>query len=262
VRSCRVDVTPATWIDEYKDYWGTKVTAFEVLAPHKRLRIVSDTVVDVKPPDVIYSVSSHGEVTALGLAGSPISWVDLESDDVLDAYAAYLTQTPTTEPPEEVVQLAEYVMSGIEGEITPIAAAPAICLAIRDNLEYVPGVTTVHTPAAEAWAHRRGVCQDMAHLCIGALRAVGIPARYVSGYLHPKPDAAIGETVSGESHAWLEFWTGEWVGYDPTNRKFVGTDHVLVARGREYGDVPPLKGVFAGASESELKATVEITRLA
>jgi len=133
---------------------------------------------------------------------------------------------------------------------------------LRDQLEYVPGATSVHTSAVEAWEVKRGVCQDMAHICIGALRAIGIPARYVSGYLLPNAKAEIGERVKGDSHAWLEFWAGDWIGYDPTNRKFVGTDHIVVARGREYSDVPPLKGVYAGAAESQLSVTVEMTRLA
>lgn len=247
VRSCVIDIKPATWVDEYRDYWGTEVTAFEVLIPHKRLRIVADSVVDILEGDS----GSNGPRT-------DVTWEELASDHVLDEHSAFLAESPTTLPPEEVVELARETAVGL----APAEAAAAICLVLRDQLEYVPGVTSVHTPACDAWAARRGVCQDMAHLCIGALRAIGIPARYVSGYLHPKVGAAIGETVAGESHAWLEYWVGEWVGYDPTNRRYIGTDHVVVARGREYGDVPPLKGVYAGAAESNLKASVEITRLA
>ena len=92
----------------------------------------------------------------------------------------------------------------------------------------------MHTPAADAWEVRSGVCQDFAHLATGALRAIGIPARYVSGYLHPKRDAEIGEKVRGESHAWVEWWTGDWFGFDPTNDREVGDHHVVVGRGREY----------------------------
>ena len=94
------------------------------------------------------------------------------------------------------------------------------------------------------------------------LRSVGIPARYVSGYLYPRVDAAIGDTVAGQSHAWVEWWTGEWTGFDPTNGSSVDKGHVLVARGRDYGDVTPLKGVYHGAPSTELGVTVEITRLA
>jgi transglutaminase-like putative cysteine protease len=108
---------------------------------------------------------------------------------------------------------------------------------------------------------RKGVCQDITHLALGALRSVGIPARYVSGYLHPRPNAAIGETVGGESHAWVEWFCGDdWRGFDPTNGIDIGDRHVLVGRGRDYNDVPPLRGVYAGPFGSTLFVTVEITR--
>ena len=95
---------------------------------------------------------------------------------------------------------------------------------------------------------------------LDALRAVGIPARYVSGYLQSKPDAAIGETIVGESHAWVEWFTGDWFGYDPTNMLNIGERHVLIARGRDYKDVSPLRGVYAGASASGVFVKVEITK--
>jgi transglutaminase-like putative cysteine protease len=83
----------------------------------------------------------------------------------------------------------------------------------------------------------------------------------VSGYLHPVPDADIGQEVTGESHAWVEVWLGSWWPYDPTNRTRVGERHVVVARGREYGDVPPLRGVYRGAGSQALGVQVDLTRL-
>ena len=115
--------------------------------------------------------------------------------------------------------------------------------------------------AADAWANRSGVCQDMAHLVIGGLRTVGIPARYVSGYLHPKKSAPIGEPVRGESHAWVEWWDDGWHGYDPTNDRDVGDQHVVVATGRDYADVKPLSGIFSGSGTSHMFVDVQITRL-
>ena len=100
----------------------------------------------------------------------------------------------------------------------------------------------------------------IAHITIGALRQVGIPARYVSGYLHPRPDAQIGETIRGESHAWVEWWVGSWTAFDPTNRTYVGDRHVVLARGREYNDVPPLRGIYAGTAAENLEVKVQITR--
>lgn len=264
IRRSQLEITPTTWTDTYQDYWGTTVAAFEVLRPHKQLKITANSVVEILP--------SFSDFEQLRMQCSA-TWEDLAGDNVLDAFAEFLTVTPATDVPKAVVDLARTASHGLE----PFQAAEAICLAIRDHLEYVPGATTVHTPASEAWQHKRGVCQDMAHLSLGALRAVGIPARYVSGYLHPMAESAIGETVNGESHAWIEFWAGDyahtgwshdwakshtWVGYDPTNRKFAGTDHIVVGRGRDYGDVPPLKGIYAGSPDSAMEVTVEITRIA
>ncbi|WP_207211765.1 transglutaminase family protein [Promicromonospora panici] len=246
VRSASLSTSPTTWSASHTDYWGTSVTAFEILRPHTQLQIVAEALVEASG----YSAGGRP-------AGDVPGWEDLASEPVLDAHAAFLAESPVTMPPSDLAALALAAAGGLD----PDGAAEAICLAVRDRLEYVPGVTTVHTPADEAWEARKGVCQDMAHLALGALRSVGIPARYVSGYVHPEPDAGIGEPVQGESHAWVEWWTGEWVGYDPTNRKFVGGDHVVVGRGREYGDVPPFKGVYAGAGSSTLAVTVEITRV-
>ncbi|GAC1611621.1 MAG: hypothetical protein NVS3B26_26340 [Mycobacteriales bacterium] len=119
----------------------------------------------------------------------------------------------------------------------------------------------MQTSAAQAWRLRSGVCQDIAHVSLSMLRVVGLPARYVSGYLHPDPDAQIGVRRTGESHAWVEVWLGSWWAYDPTNRLPVGERHVVVARGREYGDVPPLKGVYRGSGSHALGVRVELTRL-
>jgi transglutaminase-like putative cysteine protease len=144
----------------------------------------------------------------------------------------------------------------------PAETALAISNHVHDSMTYEPGSTGVQTSAAEAWSARRGVCQDYAHLVIGALRHVGIPARYVSGYLHPLSDAALGEPVVGESHAWVEWWLGEWVGHDPTNSTFVRDQHVTIGCGREYADVPPIKGVVAGTPlRTDLSVEVQITRL-
>ena len=133
---------------------------------------------------------------------------------------------------------------------------------VHDRLEYVPGVTGVQTSAADAARAGRGVCQDFAHLSLALLRAAGVPARYVSGYLHPRPDAEIGDEVSGESHAWIDAWAGNWWAFDPTNAIDVGVRHVMVARGRDYSDVPPVKGVYAGNADNSMSIEVVIARMA
>ena len=241
VLQSKVDVYPHTGWSEYRDYWGSAVTTFEVLTPHESLVVTAEHLVDVAERKPLKS---------------PAGWETLRGADVRDRLAEFLSDTATTAPPEEVVELTRRVA----GDLPPAEAALAVSNALRDEVEYIPGATTVHTPASEAWAKRAGVCQDLAHLVSGALRSLGIPARYVSGYLHPDDEAEIGTTVSGDSHAWVEWWVGEWFAYDPTNRAVVGDHHVVIARGRSYDDVPPLRGIFAGAATQETSVTVQITR--
>ncbi len=242
VLEARTEVTPVTWSLTYWDYWGTQVSAFEMLAPHRELTVVSTSTVETSAPD--------GLVLDAG-------WDALRDEAVRDARVEWLVQTPRTTPVPEVAALAEEAAAGLG----PDAAARAVCERLRAVVEYRPGVTGVHSDAAEVWSARSGVCQDFAHLSVGALRHLGIPARYVSGYLHPHPEAGVGETVEGESHAWVEWWAGGWRAFDPTSVREVGVDHVLVARGRDYADVPPLKGIFAGPASSSLFVSVEVTRL-
>lgn len=238
-----LEIRPVSSQHAYVDYWGTRVSAFEVLTPHSELSLTATSLVEVRD-------RPHPE--------HRLEWTALaDAIETATGYVEQLEQTNRTRPPDEVVQLARDIVARSE---SPCDAALEICRAIGERIEYLPGVTNVTTTAAEAWEHKKGVCQDITHLALGALRAVGIPARYVSGYLHPKPDAEIGVTVSGESHAWVEWFCGEWNGYDPTNLIEIGDRHVTVGRGRDYGDVAPLRGVYAGPYGSKLFVTVEITR--
>jgi transglutaminase-like putative cysteine protease len=120
----------------------------------------------------------------------------------------------------------------------------------------------VSTTAADALRIGGGVCQDFTHLALGLLRARGIPARYVSGYLHPSSQAEPGVVLAGQSHAWVEAWVGDWLPFDPTNGSPVGERHVVVGRARDYADLAPLSGIFHGGPAKSLGVTVELTRLA
>jgi transglutaminase-like putative cysteine protease len=239
----QVEVTPGAATYRYHDYWATQVTAFDLHRAHQQLRVVSSSLVEVVPPPA--------PQVRLG-------WSGLETDDVLDAHAEFLAAGRLTAVAPDLVEQAW----AEAGTAAPSAACETLSHWVRSQVSYVPGSTGVQTSAQEAWDLRKGVCQDIAHLTVGLLRARGVPARYVSGYLHPKVEAEVGETVAGQSHAWVEWWCGEWTGFDPTNGVPVGPRHVVVARGRDYDDVPPLRGVYHGAPSKHLGVTVEITRLA
>lgn len=243
VLSSSLDIEPSTSVNTYVDYFGTRVSAFDVLSPHADLQITARSLVEVRPRPI-----EHTGITWDRLAVEAARSIETVEQ---------LTQTNRTMPHPDVVEIARAIASQHDD---PSRAAHDIVVAIGDAVEYMSGVTGVHSTAVEAWEARKGVCQDMAHIALGALRSVGIPARYVSGYLHPQPDAAVGVAVTGESHAWVEWFAGEWQGFDPTNNIEIGDRHVLVGRGRDYNDVPPLRGVYAGPFKSQLFVRVTITR--
>ncbi len=243
VTDATLEISPRPGVvHRYWDYWGTLVSAFDLSEPHTVLEVVSRSTVETND--------------ALP-APDTVDWDELTSSAKTDAYAELLAVTPRTEVDAATVE----ALAADARDVSPSVAARIIADRVRENVEYVPGSTEVQTGAQEAWNQRAGVCQDIAHLTIGVLRAVGVPARYVSGYLHPDQDAPIGEQSSGQSHAWIEWWSGAWWGYDPTNRMPAGHGHVIVGRGRDYTDVPPLKGVYSGPPSTHVDVGVQVTRL-
>ena len=242
VISSKLEIQPHGSAHEYVDYFKSRAVHFEILEPHSELTISSKSLVEIR--DSIRAIPG-------------LNWDDLVPEVLSDlALTDAIGQTRRTQPPAELAKFAKKV----GGQFGPHVAALEICKKIYAAMTYKHGVTGVHSVAAEAWSAKIGVCQDYAHITLGVLRAAGIPARYVSGYLHPHLEPKVGEKVIGESHAWVEWWAGSWFGYDPTNGLEIGERHIVVASGRDYDDVPPLRGVYAGASESELFVKVEITK--
>lgn len=235
----RVQTSPAASQYTYWDYWGTQVVAFNVDRPHAELTVQSHSLVETSPPP-----------------GAPEGgWDRLVAH--ADRHAELLAASRYTAPGGDLVEVAGSLRAA-----TPRATVEAVVAWVMGSLDYVRGVTHVHTSAAEAFAAGSGVCQDFAHLALAVLRAGGVPARYVSGYLHPDPEAGVGEEAVGESHAWVEAWLGDWWGWDPTNGVPAGRRHVVVARGRDYADVAPVRGIYAGGPEHETAVAVRITRTA
>jgi len=227
----------------YRDYWGSTVSAFDVQEPHHELLVQASATVQTSAPR---------------RATPPLPWAELRQRAAASSALEFLSCTPrTTMRPEVEEEVAAWVV-GAE----PAEAAGEIIKLVNGRVAYQPGSTGVHTGAQEAWDARSGVCQDMAHISVALLRAAGLPSRYVSGYLHPDPKAGPGHAVAGQSHAWIEYWTGEWIACDPTSLAPVGERHVVVGRGRDYSDVSPLKGIYSGAPSVAMDVTVEVTRLA
>jgi len=228
----------------YCDYWGTFVSVFDIAEPHETLAIQARATVE----------------TGQGFGDPPPvpSWPDLRARAASGRLLEFLLPTPLTTVTPAV---AATVLPAVH-DADPVEAAEEIASRVRAQVSYMAGATGVRTSAQEAWDQGQGVCQDMAQVTVALLRAAGLPARYVSGYLHADPAAEPGQTVLGESHAWVEYWAGSWLPLDPTSGAPVRERHVVVARGRDYADIPPLKGIYHGAPTSALDVTVEVTRLA
>jgi transglutaminase-like putative cysteine protease len=239
----RVETIPATRSHRYIDYWGTAVTAFDLHAPHTDLTVTASSVVETE----------RGEP-----AVEEVSWSDLRSLAVIDRFDELLRPTAHTPTGKRIASVAKKIAKSYGPAEAVIAAGKWL----RDELDYLPGTTGVHTSGLDALNEGKGVCQDFVHLSLMVLRAMGIPGRYVSGYLHPKRNAVVGDTVDGRSHAWIEAWTGGWWYFDPTNDTEITEQYVSVGAGRDYTDVSPLKGIYSGEGATDLDVIVEVTRLA
>lgn len=238
-----VETVPATRSYRYVDYWGTAVTSFDLHAPHTELEVTSSSVVE----------TDSGEMPE-----DEVTWEDLRSEAVIDRFDEMLSPTDYTPASRRIQAVGRRIAKYNDPSDAVLAAAEWA----HSELEYVPGTTGVHSSGLDAHREGKGVCQDFAHLSLILLRGMGIPARYVSGYLHPNQEAAVGDTIDGQSHAWIQAWTGGWWNYDPTNDAEINEQYISVGVGRDYSDVSPLKGIYSGEGSTDLDVVVEITRLA
>jgi transglutaminase-like putative cysteine protease len=255
-----VRLTPEVRLHRHSDYFGTEVVEFEVSRPHTQLTI-----------DVRARVSTRSP------APPPESdWEALFDDAYHEAGGEFLLQTDDAPEGAGGDQLQELIETSRAD--SPLQTVMAVCELIPGRFEYRQGATFVDSTVSDLLQTGAGVCQDFVHLGLCVLRHHGIAARYVSGYLFasgsddgreygsrpPSPN----QSVEVDTHAWLEallpldgLGDPAWVGIDPTNRGLAGETHVKIGHGRQYADVPPIKGVYRGAASAELTASVTMTRL-
>jgi transglutaminase-like putative cysteine protease len=239
-----ISITPGCATFAYIDYWGTRIHAFDVHVPHRRLEVTARS-----------TVETDGD---LPTTPEPIDRKTLDDSALRDQLCELLAPSDMTQPDDAITTLAAQLSAGQ----SPAQTVGAIVDWVHTELRYERGVTNVETPATGVLATRRGVCQDFAHLTIALLRSAGIPARYVSGYVHGGDPTDVGASVAGESHAWVDAWIGNWQSVDPTHDESVAGRYIRVAHGRDYTDVAPLAGIYTGAPSKALQVTVEITRVA
>ena len=175
----------------------------------------------------------------------------------------FLGPSPRVAPSPETTA---YARDQIPPGATALEAVRAIGAALHRDMRFDPDATTVDTPPAEAFARRHGVCQDFAQVMVACLRGVGIPAAYVSGFIRTFPPPGQPRLEGADAmHAWVRAWCGweaGWIEYDPTNALLAGVDHILVARGRDYGDVAPVKGILRIAGDQTTEHAVDVVPVA
>lgn len=236
---------------ERLDWFGNPVTYAAVQTPHRDLTVTAELEVEVRAP-----APSDPALTP--------AWEAVrDAAPALPETAEYLYASPRVPAPDEA--LAGFALPSFP-EARPVALG-CLDLMHRINADFAfdPTATTVSTPVRQVLAQRRGVCQDFAHLMIGALRALGLPARYVSGYLRTDPpQGAPSWRGAAAGHAWVQAWCGTadgWLDLDPTNDVTAGLDHVTLGWGRDYDDVCPLRGVILGGGMHTLTVEVRVEPL-
>ena len=250
--SHELEIVPAPAVRRRRfDYFGNRTLHFHLSEPHKSLAVNVSTIVEVRAP------------RPLDLQRTP-PWEEvrdrLRSDrrrDVLDAYQMTFESPHVALTPE----LLAYAQPSFAAGRPVLEVARDLTSRIHADFAYDAKATTISTTIAQILTARRGVCQDFAHLMVGSLRALGLGARYVSGYLRTKPPPGQPRLVGADaSHAWAAAWVPElgWVDFDPTNDLIPGADHVTAAYGRDFSDVTPIRGIILGGGAHTYAVSVDV----
>ncbi|MCB1690358.1 MAG: transglutaminase family protein [Halioglobus sp.] len=239
------------------DYFGNKAFHFEIQKAHSELSITAVSEVEVSDngnaPNLDLGISYREALEYFSNASKP---------EILEA-REFLLSSPLI---ETTPVLADYARPSFDPERSLKSCVADLTQRIFNEFKYDPHFSTIATPLADVLKHKKGVCQDFAHLQVGCLRAMGIPAKYVSGYIETLPRPGEEKLVGADAtHAWIAFFCPEegWVEFDPTNNSMAGHQHIVTAFGRDYFDVTPLRGViFGGGAGPALNVSVDVSRVA
>lgn len=245
-----------TEISERVDFFGNNITRFSIQEQHEKLKVTSKSIIDRQYSKIKESFFS-GACKSITLSEALIT-LRANTPEILEAKQFVLESILIRNISDSIRQYAE---ASFQSNRSVFEAAHELMQRIYTDFDFVAGFTTVSTPLNEVMEEKKGVCQDFAQIAIACIRSVGLPARYISGYIETLPPPGKKKLIGVDaSHAWFAIFIPGfgWVDFDPTNNQIPENQHVVVGWGRDYYDVPPLKGVVFGSGTSKLKVSVDI----
>jgi len=251
-----IKITPQPSVmNEYEDFFGNKVVYFAIQQEHAHLKVTVHSTVekklDINPKLNLYPHTSWEE-TKLELLKP--------NEDNFDA-RQYI---PATDITTAIPEITAYALQSFTPGSVFYEAVQDLMHRIYKDFKFTSGLTTISTPLADVMKHRKGVCQDFAHLAIACIRSLGLPARYVSGYLETlAPEGKEKLTGVDASHAWFAVYLPNhgWLDFDPTNNMVPSDQHITIGWGRDYTDIAPLKGVILSSGQHKLKVAVDVRKV-
>lgn len=254
----KISIDPnSKYLQEYKDYFGNEMLKIFIKKSHKELRVKAESLVEIDDIAIRNKISNFENIN--------ISQKDLnkhlssnQNDEII-----FLKQFlfPSTLIPYPNPKILRYAKRSFTKNKNLYLAIKDLINRIFTDFEFMSGFSDISTPIDIIFEQKKGVCQDFASLSISALRALGIPTRYVSGYIQTIPPQDKEKLFGADaSHAWFSVYLGEfgWVDFDPTNNKIVNEEYIILGYGRDYNDITPLKGTVVGSGNSILKVMVDV----
>jgi transglutaminase-like putative cysteine protease len=242
-------------LSEYQDFFGNKLIYFAIQHEHKSLKVVvtSEVAKNEQPPSQQYFDNNLSWETTKEI-------LSIQDEELLDV-RQFIPETASTKANADIT---DYALQSFMPGRPMFQAVYDLMQRIHTDFIYKAGFTTIATSLAEVMKERKGVCQDFAHLAIACIRAVGLPARYVSGYIETISPKGVEKLLGADaSHAWFAAFipgTG-WVDFDPTNNQIPSTQHITIGWGRDYFDIAPLKGVILSSGSHHLSVSVDMKRV-
>lgn len=255
-KSSVVTITPEPDVlIEYNDFYGNKLVYFTIEKEHKKLSV-----------HVVSEIEKLAPANEQQACFNQIGWEEVSrlthtlTPELIDV-KQFIATTPMTEADDAI---AAYAAQSFTSGKSFFECSQNLMNRIFSDFKFQPGFTTISTPLSVVMKERKGVCQDFAHLAIACIRSMGLPVRYVSGYIETIPPPGVEKLIGVDaSHAWYSVFipNSGWVDFDPTNNLLPADQHITVGWGRDYADITPLKGVIMASGRHKLKVSVDVRRM-